>query len=128
MAHPSRYTRERRDHGAAMLEMALILPILLMLLMGIIEFGRAYNTMISIQSAAREGARELALRHPDRVDAAVRNAAPSVDIDSITQSGCPATGDGVARVTVSENFSFGIPFVPLGSRTLTATAQMRCGL
>ena len=33
-----------------------------MLLMGIIEFGRAYNTQISIQAAAREGARELALR------------------------------------------------------------------
>lgn len=128
MAHPPKRHRDQRDGGAALLEMALVLPILVMLLMGIIEFGRAYNTMVSIQSAAREGARELALRHPGNVDSAVRNAAPSVDIDSISTSPCPATGDGVARVTVTENFSFGIPFVPLGSKTLTATAQMRCGL
>jgi Flp pilus assembly protein TadG len=125
MAHRS---KAHRDRGAALLEMALVLPILLMLLMGIIEFGRAYNTLVSIQSAAREGARELALRHPGNVDSAVRNAAPSVDIDSITTVPCPATGDGVARVTVSEDFTFGIPFVPLGTRTLTATSQMRCGL
>ncbi len=49
-----------------MVEFAIILPLLLMLLMGIIEFGRAYNTQISIQAAAREGARELALRHERR--------------------------------------------------------------
>lgn len=117
------------DRGAVMVEFALILPILLMLLVGIIEFGRAYNTTVSMQSAAREGARELALRRSAaEVDAAVRNAAPSVDIDAISQSPCPATGDGEAQVTLSESFTFGIPFVPLGERTLTATGVMRCGL
>jgi hypothetical protein len=49
-----------------------------------------------------------------------------VQIDGIAVSACPATGDGQARVTVTENFTFGIPFVPLGTKTLTATAVMRC--
>jgi Flp pilus assembly protein TadG len=121
-------TRVRHDKGAAMVEIALILPLLLMLLFGIIEFGRAYNATISMQAAAREGARELALRRSaGEVDAAVRDAAPSVDIDSISQSACPATGDGEARVVVTEGFTFAIPFVPLGTRTLSATGVMRCG-
>ena len=58
----------------------------------------------------------------------VRAAAPSVTIDSITQTPCPATGDGQATVVVTETFTFGIPFVPLGTKTLTATGVMRCGL
>ena len=57
-------SRSRRDdRGAAMVEFAIVLPVLLLILMGIIEFGRAYNAQVSIQAAAREGARELALRH-----------------------------------------------------------------
>lgn len=118
----------RHDKGAAMVEIALILPVLLVLLFGIIEFGRAYNATISMQAAAREGARELALRRPaGDVEAKVRDAAPSVDIDSISQSACPATGDGEARVVLTEDFTFGIPFIPLGTRTLSATGVMRCG-
>jgi Flp pilus assembly protein TadG len=123
-------TKQRRDdRGAAMVEFALILPVLLMLVMGIIEFGRAYNIQVSIQAAAREGARSLALRQSSgQVDSAVRAAAPSVSIDSISQSACPASGDGQARVTVREAFTFQIPFVTLGTKTLTATGVMRCGL
>jgi Flp pilus assembly protein TadG len=121
--------RTRDERGAVMVEFAIILPVLLLLLVGIVEFGRAYNTQVSIQAAAREGARELALRHTSaEVEAATRNGAPSVTIDSITQTACPSSGDGQARVTVSESFTFGIPLVPLGTKTLTATGVMRCGL
>lgn len=122
-------TRRREERGAVMVEFALILPVLLMLLVGIIEFGRAYNTTVSMQGAAREGARELALRRSSaEVDTAVHNAAPSVDIDAIAQTPCPATGDGEARVVLTESFTFGIPFVDLGTKDLTATGVMRCGL
>jgi Flp pilus assembly protein TadG len=121
--------RTRDERGAVMVEFAIILPLLLLLLMGIVEFGRAYNTQVSIQAAAREGARELALRHSStQVETATRNGAPSVTIDTITQTPCPATGDGQATVTVTESFTFGIPFLPLGTKTLTATGVMRCGL
>lgn len=121
--------RRRDDRGAAMVEFAIVLPILLMLLLGIIEFGRAYNTQVSIQAAAREGARELALRKSSSdVETRTRAAAPSVTIDSISQTACPATGDGQARVVITESFTFGIPFVPLGTKTLKATGVMRCGL
>ena len=118
---------KRDDRGAAMVEFAIVLPVLLLILMGIIEFGRAYNAQVSIQAAAREGARELALRHTstDVVDATERGA-PSVDIDGIAQAPCPASGDGKAEVTITESFSFLV--LPFGPLDLTATGAMRCGL
>jgi Flp pilus assembly protein TadG len=121
----SRFRRD--DRGAAMVEFAIVLPVLLLILLGIIEFGRAYNAQVSIQAAAREGARELALRHSTgEVESATRDGAPSVTIDSIAQTPCPATGDGKAKVKVTESLAFlALPFGPLD---LTATGVMRCGL
>ena len=68
---------KRDDRGAAMVEFAIVLPVLLLILLGIIEFGRAYNAQVSIQAAAREGARELALRHaPPKWRARLATARP----------------------------------------------------
>jgi len=48
----------RRDEpGVAAVEFALVMPVLVMLLFGIITTGLAYNDHISISNAAREGAR-----------------------------------------------------------------------
>jgi Flp pilus assembly protein TadG len=114
------------DRGAIVVEFALILPILLILLFGIIEFGRAYNTQISLQGAAREGARALALGN-SATDAV--NAASGVAIKVSSMSSCPdGDSEAFATVTTSADFTFSIPFVNLGSKTLNATASMRCGL
>lgn len=115
-----------RDRGAVIVEFALILPILMMLLVGIVEFGRAYNAQISLQAAAREGARALALG--EDVESAVNGATP-VDPDVIQQGpACPTDGSGSATVTLQESFEFSIPFVDLGTKELSATGVMRCGL
>jgi Flp pilus assembly protein TadG len=119
------------DRGAAMVELALILPVLILLLVGIIEFGRAFNWQVSIQGAAREGARALALGESSgEVDAAVNGAAGAATVTGINQSGCPSSSSSTsyATVTVEAEFTFGIPFVDLGTKTLTASASMRCGL
>ena len=123
----------KQDRGAAMIELALILPILVMLLVGIIDFGRAYSAQVSITGAAREGARTLALGGPSiDVINAVNGAKGSASVISIVQTACPANSTGtstaVATVVVNASFTFGIPFVPLGPRTFSATARMRCGL
>lgn len=47
----------RNKKGQGLVEMALVLPILLLLLMGIIEFGFLFAAKIEIQNAARDGAR-----------------------------------------------------------------------
>ncbi|MBT8216030.1 MAG: pilus assembly protein, partial [Acidimicrobiia bacterium] len=42
---------EKRESGAAMVEFALILPLLLLLVFGTIEFGRAYNAQNTLTHA-----------------------------------------------------------------------------
>ena len=59
----------RREDGAALLEMALTLPLLLVVSVSIFEFGRAYQTWQVLTNAAREGARIAVLPNVD--DAAV---------------------------------------------------------
>jgi len=54
-------TKWAEEAGAELFEAALVLPALLILLFGIISFGRAYNVYQTITRAAREGARELVL-------------------------------------------------------------------
>ena len=53
--------RRHPERGAAAVEMALVLPVLLFLLMGMIDFGRAYNAQIQLSAAAREGVRLASL-------------------------------------------------------------------
>lgn len=56
----ARWSRDER--GGAMVEFALVVPLLLVLLMGIIEFGRVWNTEHVMTDAAREGARRAVVR------------------------------------------------------------------
>lgn len=68
--------RGRGEHGQALVELAIVLPILLLLLTGMIQFGLMLNKYLSLNDAARAGARELALGGGlnDPCDPAVANA------------------------------------------------------
>jgi len=55
----------KSQRGQAMVELAIVLPILLLIIFGIIEFGSIYATDLAINNAAREGARAAALGAPD---------------------------------------------------------------
>jgi Flp pilus assembly protein TadG len=49
--------RQSRRQGVEIVEMAMVLPVMVMLVLGIIEFGRAFQMAQLLTSAAREGAR-----------------------------------------------------------------------
>lgn len=51
--------------GQALVELAILLPILLLILMGIFEFGRVFNAYLIINHASREGARVAAVGNDD---------------------------------------------------------------
>jgi TadE-like protein len=53
-----RSSRSTRERGAALIELAIALPILVILVFGIVEFGVAYNDYISIRDGVRQAARE----------------------------------------------------------------------
>ena len=127
-----------KDRGAAVVEFALLLPVLLLLLFGIIDFGRALNAQITITQAAREGARLVALNQPNVVS---RTQAAAVGLSpvsaSVTSSCPPGAGQGVnATVVTSYSFSFITPVGAIagifggsgfGSPiTLSATGVMPC--
>jgi Flp pilus assembly protein TadG len=50
-----------RERGAAAVELALVLPLLLLMVGGIVDFGRFFYTQNIVVNAAREGARSRAL-------------------------------------------------------------------
>ena len=116
------------EGGAALVEFALILPLLLLLVMGTVEFGRAYNAQITLTHAAREGVRVLALPPHDSGQAitATKNAATSLnpDLVEVTTSACNP-GDPTS-VTATYPLTYSIPFWGEEAVTLTAQGVMRC--
>ncbi len=56
----ARPLRHRSEAGQSLVEFALVLPVLLLLLLGIIQFGAVFNSLITLNAAAREGARTMA--------------------------------------------------------------------
>lgn len=136
---PGSRDRDRdRDRGAAAVEFALLLPVLLLVLFGLIDFGRALNAQITLTQAAREGARLAALGQPSVVSR-TQAAATGLSPVSVTVTGCPS-GSGLAAdasVKVSYGFSFVTPLGAIASLfsggsgvgsplTLTATGVMPC--
>ena len=66
------------EGGAALVEFAVILPVLILLVFGTIEFGRAYNAKVTLTHAAREGVRSLAVtQDPVVAESVARDAASS---------------------------------------------------
>ncbi len=92
--------------GQALVEAALVMPILLLLLVGIMEFGRAWNIHQVVTDAARQGARKAAIWHEsgNAEDSAKAVVERSLAAGSVP-SGDPAdvTGDepGSEEVTVT---------------------------
>ncbi len=137
MRRPARAYRPG-DSGAAAVEFALLLPVLLLVTFGIIDFGRALNAQVTLTQAAREGARLAALGQPNvvsRTQAAATGLSPVI----VAVNPCPAGANQTSNATVhvSYPFSFITPIgaiagmfgqSTLGSNlTLTATGVMPCG-
>ena len=62
-----------REEGGAVVEFALVLPLVLLLLLGVVEVAVIARTQLEVSQAAREGAREAATSpDPERAVAAVR--------------------------------------------------------
>lgn len=54
---------DKSERGAVAVEFAILAPVLIMMLLGIMEFGRAYNAQITLSNAAREGVRVMAINN-----------------------------------------------------------------
>ena len=117
----------------------MLLPLLLLLVFGIIDFGRALNAQITLTQAARTGARLAALGQPNVVSATQAAATGlSLSPGNISVTSCPAgaTQTTDAVVTVTYSFSFVTPVGAIAGLfggtgfgspiTLSATGEMPC--
>jgi Flp pilus assembly protein TadG len=132
--------RFRSESGAVAVEFAIVLVPLLLVLMGILDFGRAYTQQLSLSAAAREGVRVMALQADPALGTSVakqriRDASPALapplaDSQIVITAACVP---GKAPVSVTVTLTY-----PLASITgmfdslfagehLTGKAVMRCG-
>ncbi len=120
--------KARGDRGAMLVETAMVLPILILLIFGIVEFGRAYNTQITLTHSAREGVRELAItQDPGQAATTAKNAATSLDPAQISVTTTTCTVGSPVELTVSYPFTYDIPLFGSNTINMTGTGVMRCG-
>ena len=111
---------DRAQDGQAMVEFALVLPLLLLLIMGIIQFGILFNNYVTLTDAVRAGARQAAVSRglPDPVGAATNrvksSAAGLKDTDIVVTVTPYDPSDGTANwvqggdVTVKATYPYDI--------------------
>jgi Flp pilus assembly protein TadG len=94
--------------GQSIIEFALVLPILLLVVFGITEFGRAIMVTNVLNSASREGARFAAVRSNSdslSVKARVEEVLDAANIDSVAITIEYSSGtDPTVRVTLTKDF------------------------
>src|SRR4051794_24295653 len=126
-ARPSEFMRCRKCRkGSVAIEFALIIPVALMVLVGIVEVGRAMWIRASLQFAVEEGARYMMVHQnaaDDELSAFALDKLVGVDRDAVDLSFLRETVDGTDFVTISATFQFkyvaslitGEPFILTGS-------------
>ncbi len=140
-ATPSRQRRSGRQSGQSLVEFALMNVFLTMLLLGIVDIGRAYFTYLALKDAAAEGAyfgaaypqcvthANTACPAPNNIDYRVRNSSPrglvnwsTVDIGVDAPNLIP--GDSLT-VTVTFDYQTITPFVGtiVGGQSIELGAQ-----
>lgn len=109
--------RKRSDgeRGQAMAEFALIIPIFLLLVFAIVDFGMGFHAWITVTNSAREGARLGAVgADATAVEARVRDTAASLDDAQMTVVVGNAQGAPGEAVTVDVDYDYEL-ITPLSS-------------
>jgi Flp pilus assembly protein TadG len=120
------------EHGQAMTEFALALPILALLLFAVIQFGIVFNNYVTLTDATRAGARKAAVgrRLSNPVGAcltAIRSSAKDLDQSSLSTS-CSSSWQPGADVSVTATYPYHISLLGMvvksGSLSSTTTERV----
>jgi Flp pilus assembly protein TadG len=110
-------------------EFALLAPILVLLVLGIVEFGRAYNAQIQLTNAARESVRAMAINNSQiSARTAAKNAValtPGLADGNISFSAASCTVGSQMTVTISYSLSTMTGIA--GPFAMTGKGTMLCG-
>jgi hypothetical protein len=117
--------------GSAMVEFALILPFLLLIIWGIVDISRAFQTIDSLTSAVREGARAGAVSSSRPDTGTTAAGIQALVVTDFTPLGGPLSPDSVfvtwdgTQVTVRADYQFESLTPLLWEMTISRTAVMR---
>lgn len=140
-----------RERGTTLVETAVVMAVLLTIMFGIIDFGRALYTYSFVANAAREGARWAIVRGSkctllDHCPAVTGSTDIQPYVQSLSEGAtnpariqanlqfpsCPSGSSGgsnnapgcIAEVTVKYPFTFMLPFLPTTGMTMSSTSEM----
>jgi Flp pilus assembly protein TadG len=124
----------QQTNGQAFVEFALVLPLLVMLLVGIVQFGLAFHNYLAITDATRVGARAAAVKRTAGACAAattaIQNTVSAKQWSTISSRITCTTPDGTdtgdpVKITVKYPYSIGLPgFSASGDLTANATERL----
>lgn len=142
--HRSRWTRIAQDRGSTVIEFAMVLPVIALIFMGILDFGRYFFTRITLQHAVHEAGRFAItgnalsdangdpMTRVESIKQVIVDNATSLDVDVNLVEVDPVDGGGPGQiVTVRSSFTFefltpGIQaMVPGGAHDFTVTTTMK---
>lgn len=87
----------RREGGATLVEFALVLPVVLLVIIGILDFGRAVTAYVTMSNASREGLRYATLHPastPDAIKESVVNRSSPLNAQQMTVRALYSNDDG----------------------------------
>jgi Flp pilus assembly protein TadG len=127
---PLMRTRGTHEQGQAVVEMAIVLPILLMLLLSIWQFGVVYDKWQNLNGAAREGARAAIVAPQGQELSTARSAATTAVAGQLTLTRFDLTTSSLAgspayKATACSNYAINILGVVVKSGELCRDATMR---
>lgn len=124
------------------MEFALLLPVLVLLLFGILGGGAAFQELNGLNAAAREGARVASIRVSSAVNAsydpaAAVNAVVAKSLEGVVNgkkfqvtmsptNACQSTATTRVSVKVSAPLDWYVPFIPSPAATLSGNGTFRC--
>jgi len=124
-----------KEHGQSMVELALTITLLMVLLAGTIDLGRAFFTWLAMRDAAQEGATYGSIRPNDsgglqsrvwdNLEQVVNDPVNDIDVNAIIPAS-PCMGETIQVNVGYPNFPLTMPFLGtiLGSQTITITASV----
>jgi Flp pilus assembly protein TadG len=121
------------DRGQALVEFALVVPLFLLLVLGIVGFGQAYNNYENLTDAVRAAAREGAAQQSQALACTAATTALTSTGGNIRPQNpnCnpSVTVNGDPAITVSATYPFSVNILGLGVHfgTLNASATERVG-
>lgn len=101
------YKVGKEERGQAMVEFALVLPIFMLLIFGIVDFGMGFHTWITVTNSAREGARLGAVRGTQaQIVQRVQDTSDTLDSANMTVTVTNAGGDSGESVVVDVDYEY----------------------